>query len=76
METISLQDSNYFSKLMLNYINQDEQLNDFYSLFPNKENYLKQAQIKCEHYQHREVLVQQISAQLANLDLSKKQQKN
>ena len=49
METISLKDSNYFSKLMLNYINQDESLNDFYNLFPTKENYSKQA-IKTEQF--------------------------
>ena len=76
METISLKDSNYFSKLMLNYIGQDESLKEFYTLFPNKDNYLKQAKKKLENYTNRAVLVEQITQQLSELDLSKKQQKN
>ena len=76
METISLKDSNYFSKLMLNYINQDENLKDFYNLFPTKENYIKQAKNKLEHYKNREILVDQVSKQLSHLDLSEKQQNN
>ena len=76
METISLKDSNYFSKLMLNYINQDESLNDFYNLFPTKENYSKQAKNKLENYKNRAILVEQISKQLNHLELSEKQQKN
>ena len=76
METISLKDSNYFSKLMLNYINQDENLKDFYNLFPIKENYIKQAKNKLEHYKNRAILVDQISKQLSHLDLSEKQQNN
>ena len=76
MEKISLKDSNYFSKLMLNYINQDESLSEFYNLFPTKESYIKQAQTKLENYKNREILVEQIKQQLCGLDLSKKQQKN
>ncbi|MFV0159379.1 bacillithiol biosynthesis cysteine-adding enzyme BshC [Empedobacter falsenii] len=76
METISLKDSNYFSKLMLNYINQDESLNDFYNLFPTKENYSKQAKNKLENYKNRAILVEQISKQLNHLELSEKQQRN
>ena len=76
METISLKDSNYFSKLMLNYINQDESLKEFYTLFPNKDNYLKQAKKKLVNYTNRAVLVEQITQQLSGLDLSKKQHKN
>jgi len=76
METISLKDSNYFSKLMLNYINQDEDLKNFYNLFPTKENYIKQAKNKLGHYKNRAILVEQISKQLGHLDLSEKQQNN
>lgn len=61
---------------MLNYINQDENLKAFYNLFPTKENYIKQAKNKLEHYKNREILVNQISKQLSHLELSKKQQKN
>ena len=76
MEKISLKDSNYFSKLMLNYIDQDENLSELYNLFPIKENYIKQAKTKLENYKNREILVEQIKQQLSDLDLSKKQQKN
>ena len=55
METISLKDSNYFSKMMLNYINQDERLKEFYQLFPTKNNYLKQAENKLKNYKNRSV---------------------
>ncbi|WP_313384810.1 bacillithiol biosynthesis cysteine-adding enzyme BshC [Chishuiella sp.] len=76
METISYKDSNYFSKLMLNYIDEDESLKNFYQLFPNKNNYIEQAKNKLKNYNHREILVKQISQQMEGLDLSKKQQKN
>lgn len=76
MEKISLKDSNYFSKLMLNYIDQDENLSELYNLFPIKENYIKQAKTKLENYKNRAILVEQIKQQLSGLDLSKKQQKN
>lgn len=76
METISLKDSNYFSKLMLNYINQDDNLKEFYHLYPTKKNYIEQAKNKLEHYKNRRILVEQISKQLSHLELSKKQQKN
>ena len=71
METISYKDSNYFSKLMLNYINEDESLKNFYNLFPSKNNYIEQAKNKLENYNHREILVKQISQQMEGLDLSK-----
>ena len=76
MEKISLKDSNYFSKLMLNYIDQDENLSELYNLFPIKENYIKQVKTKLENYNNRTILVEQIKQQLSGLDLSKKQQKN
>lgn len=76
METISLKDSNYFSELMLNYINKEENLKEFYHLFPIKDNYIKQAENKLENYTNRETLVKQIRLQLNGLELSKKQEKN
>ncbi|GGE86472.1 bacillithiol biosynthesis cysteine-adding enzyme BshC [Chishuiella changwenlii] len=76
MEAISLKDSNYFSELMLNYINQEENLKEFYHLFPTKDNYITQAHNKLKNYHNREVFVQQIKQQLSGLELSKKQEKN
>lgn len=76
METISLKDSNYFSQLMLNYINKEEGLTEFYHLFPTKDNYIAQAKNKLESYDNREILVKQIKQQLNGLELSKKQEKN
>ncbi|QTV06946.1 bacillithiol biosynthesis cysteine-adding enzyme BshC [Faecalibacter bovis] len=75
-KTISLKDSNYFSSLMLNYIDEKEDLKQFYNRFPSFENYIIQAQDKLETYQHRTILVQQLDQQLKDLSLSKKQKKN
>lgn len=75
-KTISLKDSNYFSSLMLNYIDQKEEIKPFYNRFPSFENYTDQAKDKLKTYQHRSVLVQQLEDQLKDLSLSKKQKKN
>lgn len=75
-KTISLQDSNYFSSLMLNYIAQKEELNPFYNRFPYFESYREQAKEKLKSYPHRAILVEQLNHQLHDLNLTKKQKKN
>lgn len=75
-KTINLKDSNYFSSLMINYINQKEEIKPFYNRFPSFENYSEQALEKLKTYQHRSVLVNQLEKQLYDLALTKKQKKN
>ena len=74
--TITLQESNYFSSLMLDYIEQKEELKPFYNRFPTPNSYLEQASEKLKTYQHRAVLVQQLQNQLKDLDLSTAQKNN
>ena len=75
-KTINLKDTNYFSSLMLDYIEQKEQLQPFYNRFPTKENFILQAEEKLKNYSNRSVLVDALTDQLKNLELSKKQKKN
>jgi len=73
---ISLEKTNYFTSLMLDYIDEKEDLKSFYHRFPTESAYLEQAKEKLNSFSNREILVQQFKAQLADLDLSKKQKKN
>lgn len=75
-KTISLKDSNYFSSLMLNYIDQKDEIKPFYNRFPTFENYIEQANDKLKNYQNREILIQQLEHQLQDLSLTKKQKNN
>lgn len=75
-KTINLKDTNYFSSLMLDYIEQKEQLQPFYNRFPTADNFILQAEDKLKNYTHRSTLVNALTEQLKNLDLSKKQKKN
>ena len=75
-KTISLKESNYFSSLMLQYIEQDDQLKPFYNRFPSLENFSIQAEAKLKSYQHRALLVEQVEEQLKDISLTKKQRKN
>lgn len=75
-KTISLKQTNYFSSLMLDYIDQKEDLKSFYHRFPTFNAYIDQAKEKLPFYQHRSLLVKQLHAQMSDLELSKKQKKN
>lgn len=74
--TISLKESNYFSSLMLDYINQKDELKPFYNRFPKLESYIEQSYEKLKSYKSREILVQQLNMQLSGLHLSAKQVEN
>lgn len=76
MNTINLSDTNYFSSLMLDYVNQVDSTKDLYHRYPEKSQFLEQAKEKLGSYKNREVLVNQITQQMSNLNLSKKQKKN
>lgn len=48
--TITFQNSGYFSKLMVDYLNQKEDLKPLYNLFPTLENFKPQLQAKKQHF--------------------------
>lgn len=75
-ETIAIHKANYFSELMLNYVDQEEQLRPFYTDYPTKETYLKQAKQKLKNYPHRKRLVERLTAQLDTMTLSDAQINN
>lgn len=75
-KTIKLEDTNYFSSLMLDYINGKNELKSFYTRFPDQDSYLIQAQEKLENFSNRKILLEAISNQLSGLDLSQKQINN
>lgn len=78
METkrVSLEDTNYFSSLMLDYINKKEDLKPLYNRFPSQNAYLEQSFSKLDSFKNRELLVNALQKQHAELELSKKQKKN
>ncbi len=78
METnkVRLEDTNYFSSLMLDYVNNNEKLKPLYNRFPTKQAYIDQSLDKLKSYKNRQLLVGALRKQLFELDLSKKQKKN
>ena len=75
-KTIKLEQTNYFSSLMLDYVNQREELAPFYNRFPTQDSYFLQAKEKLNNYKHRDLLVEVLNKQHKELELSKKQKKN
>jgi len=72
---VNLTDISSIPKLVKDYLLKNSEVNEFYSLFPTKENILKQAKIKCENYKNRSVLHHELMLQ-NNQNLSKKQDFN
>ena len=64
------------STLIKDYLQQKEELKDFYSLFASKENYLIQAGKKLKNYVHREILVKTLRQQHEEFELTEKQQQH
>ena len=75
MQFIDFQDTG-ISSLIKDYLSQKEQLAPFYNRFPDAENYPLQAAEKLASYAHRETLVQAITQQHKNLELTEKQKFN
>lgn len=72
MFSIPYSQTGYFSKLMIDYLNQDARLSPLYNRFPTLENFKLQIQEKQQAFplHHRKVLVQQLSKQYANSETS------
>lgn len=78
-DCISYQQSGYFSSLIIDYLNQNKDLETFYNRFPNLENFEKQIEEKKENFNkkgHRFRLVSALKRQNSNIILSEASQKN
>ena len=73
---IPYQNTNSFSKLVLDYLNHDEKLKPFVNYFPDLKNFAKQVAEKQAHQIDRGILVEVLKRQNANLILSANTQEN
>ena len=71
-DCIPYRDTNNFSKLICDYLDEASQLGDFYNRFPKIENFEAQISEKQQHYssENRQVLVNSLKAQYENVDTS------
>ena len=70
--TLSYKDTGYFSRLMCDYLSEEEGLESFYNRFPKLENFQAQFEEKADTFSKnsREVLVKQLMHQYKNFDVS------
>tara|TARA_B100000401_G_scaffold431044_1_gene366581 strand:+ start:2348 stop:3895 length:1548 start_codon:yes stop_codon:yes gene_type:complete len=61
-----------FSQLILDYLNQDKKLNNFYNRYPNIDNFKNQIKEKSNHNIDRSLLINVLKEQNKSLKLSKK----
>jgi len=72
----SYEDTNCFSNLFLDYINNKKELSDFYNNFPNLSNFEKQINLKKTQKIDRELLFERINFQYSNISSSIKVKEN
>lgn len=72
---VSYEKTGYFSKLVIDYLNNAEALQPFYNFRPQPEN-VAAAVAQRKGFQHRQVLVQQLEKQYESLSISKKTASN
>lgn len=77
-ECISYKDTNYFTKLICDYLDQASQLKDFYDRFPKIENFEGQIIEKQKNYSNnnRKVLTEELSRQYTSFKISESTQNN
>ena len=73
---IPYQDTQKFSKLVIDYLNEDKRLHPFVNHFPSLDNFEKQITEKENNPINRKVLVEVLKQQNADLNLSEKSEKN
>jgi len=73
---IPYQETNKFSKLVLDYLNEDEKLKSFVNHFPTLDNFEKQITEKQKHAVNREVLVEVLQQQNSSVSFSNLSKKN
>jgi len=77
-DCISFRDTNYFSSLICDYLDENEQIKPFYNRFPKIENFKAQIDEKQSSFQEssRAVLVNTLKTQYENLNVSELTHKN
>ncbi|GAA4776152.1 MULTISPECIES: bacillithiol biosynthesis cysteine-adding enzyme BshC [Flavobacterium] len=77
-DCISYQNSGYFSKLIIDYLNQKPELQSLYHRFPKIENFLPQIEEKTKNFsqENRQILVDSLFEQNKNFVLSEKSLEN
>ena len=73
---IPYQETNKFSKLVVDYVNENPTIEPFINHFPTLDNFEKQIIEKRDHSVNRQVLVEVLQQQNSNLSLSNQSQKN
>jgi bacillithiol biosynthesis cysteine-adding enzyme BshC len=72
-DCITYQNSGYFTKLMIDYLDEKSELKPFYNQFPNIENFKTQIEEKSNNFNNngkREILVSELEKQYLNFDIS------
>ncbi|TXK74266.1 bacillithiol biosynthesis cysteine-adding enzyme BshC [Mesonia sp. HuA40] len=77
-DCIAYQETNYFSSLIIDYLNKKKTLDVFYNRFPDLRNFQKQIEEKQKNYkaEDRKILVRALHKQYKNLTVSKKVETN
>ncbi len=77
-DCITYQESRFFSKIIIDYLNQNPKLNSFYNHFSSIENFEKQIDEKSTNYdfENRKILVSELENQYKNFELSDKTKNN
>ena len=70
LEKVNLEQTNLFSSIIIDYVNNNENLKEFYQDFPSIENFKKNIDSKQFSVENRNVLVNELKLQYQNLDLS------
>src|SRR5262245_33882296 len=72
---IPYKQTGYFSKLVIDYLDNQPQLQPFYSLYPGIKN-VEEAISRRKNFKHRQVLVEQLQDQYAGLTVPEKTSSN
>ena len=77
-DCITFRDTNYFSSLICDYLDENPDLNQFYNRFPNLENFKDQIEEKQNSFKSetRTILVETLKEQYQNVHLSSLTKKN
>jgi len=78
IDCIPFRDTNYFSTLICDYLDEHPKLKQFYNRFPNIDNFKEQIEEKQSSYSklNRKTLVDVLNLQYSKLETSKQTQKN
>ena len=77
-DCITYQESGFFSKIVIDYLNQSPNLKTFYNHFPTIENFEKQIDEKATNYdfENRKILVSELENQYKKINISETTLKN